>query len=609
MASVNKQWTSPSGGGLLRALAFGLAACISAVATAAEPAPVGSISTNAVSLTNGLSLLEARQRVLDYNESIQGKILGVEIARKRYLAEKGIFEPQLVGSAEAQENNRTNNAQQQITLLGTRTFAERNNLYNGGLEFLGPSGGQLRIGYTLRDLQNNLQRTRGVGQEFETFLGFNVTQPLLKNFGPAATLVKIRLAAAESDVAFQDYRRQMMLIVSQAEAAYWDLYLTQEQFRISQESVEAADKILKDNRQRVEVGKASELEVLEAQAGYAYRTSKRSEAEQKMLEAINRLSTLYSESALDTNRFISVADRPEAKEIPLSLFQRFQDAFDLNPDYLSRKKQVIEENIRLAYAKNQRYPQLDLKSSFGLNGLGDSPESSFTQVERTAFPSWSVSLELRVPLGGGIRERNQLEAARLSQRQALIGLKEIEVQIVNAIDLALSKVRATRENIQSYESVADFNQKLLETQMVRLDVGKTDSRTVLETEQKLFEAKIAIIDSLVQYQKALLELDLVTGVTLRARGLDLTKEQLQMKTTAMLKSGRVPEQLFAGFFHEAKAEYEKATPEQAEGLRQLRQKMHELQDRSVPPAEPDSAEQDQARQLLRQKMQELEKRP
>src|SRR5206468_3835220 len=103
----------------------------------------------------------------------------------------------------------------------------------------------------------------------------------------------VRLAALGSDIAFQDYRRQMMIIVSTAEASYWSLYLAQEQVRFFQESVATAEKILNDNRARVQAGKSSELEVLEAQAGLALRRSKLSEAEEKLYEAINKVLTLY----------------------------------------------------------------------------------------------------------------------------------------------------------------------------------------------------------------------------------------------------------------------------------------------------------------------------
>jgi hypothetical protein len=56
----------------------------------------------------------------------------------------------------------------------------------------------------------------------------------------------------------------------------------------------------------------------------------------------------------------------------------------------------------------------------------------------------------------------------------------------------------------------------------------------LDTEEKLFEAKVARLDSMVQYQKALLEFQLVKGTILADHGLDISKAELQEQTSRLL---------------------------------------------------------------------------
>jgi outer membrane protein TolC len=231
----------------------------------------------------GLTVSELLLRVMRHNESIQMKMLEADVSQKAQQAEHGVFEPQVVSSLERVDSRRPNNTQQlfSLGLSGADQLNERNSIYSGGLEFLIPSGAKIQTGYTLRELNNNLQR--GLGNEFETFVGASLVQPLLKNFGRAATMARMRLAALASDVAFQEYRRQLMLTLAQAEAGYWDLYLSQEQERISQESVGIAARILEDNKARSLVGKASELEVLQAQAGLSLRKSRQNEATLKVI--------------------------------------------------------------------------------------------------------------------------------------------------------------------------------------------------------------------------------------------------------------------------------------------------------------------------------------
>jgi outer membrane protein len=489
-----------------------------------------------------LTLREMLQRVLDYNESVQMKMLEAEISGKTVKAESGIFEPAVVASVDHVDSKRPNNIQEQRSLM-TSELDERNNLYNGGLEFLSPIGSKFKLGVSLRELQNNLQKqgsiitsgTNHINHEYETFIGLSVVQPLLKNFGVNATTVRIRLAAAASDLAFQDYRRQLMLTVGRAEAAYWDLYLTQEQERIASESVSIAEGILSDNRNRLKVGRSSELEVLQAEAGLSLRQARRSEAQTKRVQGVTELATLLSERGFVTNASLKAVDRPAIREVPLSYFDSSQLAYELNPDYLSRKIQIQQESIRLAYARNQRWPELDLKANYGFNGLGQSPSESWYDVDHQDFPAWSVGVEMRIPVTGGIKERNELEAARLGHKRALLGLKEVEVQIANALDSALHKVRSYLDNVRTYQKAVDFYQELIASLLERLKVGRIDSLTVLENEEKLFEAKIAALENLIQYQKAFLETELVTGSTLQVRNLELTKNQLRAKTAAYLE--------------------------------------------------------------------------
>ena len=559
-----------------------------------------------------LTLNEMLRRVLDHNESVQIKMLEAEISEKLEQAEQGIFEPQVVGSVEKSDSQRPNNTQQQLNLgfSPVSQLTERNALYSGGLEFLLPSGGQLQTGYTLRKLDNNLQQS--ARNEYETFVGTTLTQPLLKNFGRAATMVRIRLAALASDIAFQEYRRQLMLVFAGAEAAYWDLYLSQEQRRITQESVAMAGKILKDNRERFQVGTAPELEVLQAQAGLSLRQTALNEAQLKVFDGANRLATFYSDVTVRIDTPVHVTDHPTVKNVSLEYFDNYQIAYELNPDYLIGQTQISQEELRVQYARNQRLPQLNLSGSYGFNGLGNSPRDSHGDIYNREFPAWSVGLDMRIPLAGGMKERREWEAAKLGKTRALFGLREIEVQIANSLKSALLKVETYLENVQSYQTVVDFHQELFEAQLARLEVGSIDSRTVLETEEQLFQAKVNAVESLVSYRKALLELELIRGSTLHSRNLDLTKAQLEAKTTHLLRSGHWSDLTLESYQRQAMRHLDPDSQAQEEALRILRQKLEDSRsNRHSQPIRVDSdpAKEHEAARSMRQKLQQLNTRP
>lgn len=493
-----------------------------------------------------LKLVDFLRLVAEHNESLQAQMLEAEAGRHKAAAERGIFEPDWVSSILREANKRTNNVQEEAAQGGQALFSERNTIYDTGLESLVPTGGKIRLGYTLSDLVNNVNPLPFISptnnpyiQQYQTFVGVTFTQPLLKNAGSSFTLAKIRLAALESNVAFQQYRRQLMLTISGAEAAYWNLYFAQEQLRFFEESVALAQSILSDSQEKLRAGEASELDVLEAQSGLALRKTKQNEALQNFHDAIGRLHILAGSTPAPGDTTFRAVDRPPELAPGLSYTESFYQSFRLNPDYLIELEKVDQEKLRLGVAKNQLLPDLNLKAAYGYNGLGRSPADSWEMTEHQNFPSWSVGLELRVPLAGSIQGRNDYQASQLQLQEAVLNLNGVGTQIANALKTSLQKARTWHDSVQSYQTVVHFNEDLLKTERARLNAGKVDARKVFEVEADLFDARQSLADAAVQARRAELEFELAGGSLLKNRKLDLTREELRQRTLGLLHSNRL----------------------------------------------------------------------
>ena len=158
-------------------------------------------------------------------------------------------------------------------------------------------------------------------------------------------------------------------------------------------------------------------------------------------------------------------------------------------------------------------------------------------IEDGQYEAWSFGVEVRVPAFGDIKGRRELAAARHRKQQALIHLKEAEIEIVNGLDAAIRKVAGSREQAENYKLVADFSRRVLDTELSRLDAGKSDSRKVLDVEDDLAEALSAEIESIVRHQTALLEYELAGGSLLRARQV----EPLDLPDAGAVSPSRPPE--------------------------------------------------------------------
>jgi len=324
----------------------------------------------------------------------------------------------------------------------------------------------------------------------------------------------------------------MLVVVGSVESVYWDLYVAQERLELRRASVAAAERLLVENRERVQEGKMAEIELVEAEAGLAQRRSAASDAMQHLVEVSGRLRTLFAEPVDEPNWVLHASDVPPAAAPAAPIDEALRDSVALHPEYLSRLHRAEQEKVRVAYARNQRWPQVDLKASYGNNGLGDSYHSSITDLEHDDHESWSVGVELRIPVLTGIRQANTVRAAQAHRREALLNLKAAEVEIANNIFTAQRKVESLKAVAANYDEVAAAGQRLLKNEQNRLTEGKTDSRRLLEVENQFADAQVASIESRGEYEKARVEFEMSSGRLLKLRGLDLEDTAANKKTKA-----------------------------------------------------------------------------
>jgi outer membrane protein TolC len=496
-------------------------------------------STSADGPKEALSLEDFLQKVLERNKAIQARLMAFHSARSLLRAENAFYEPALVSSSEYIDRQRANTIEIERSLRSGGFFVERNQNYSAAVEFRTPLNSRVRVGAGSRKLKNNIQRTVIVDldAEYEANVGVSIEQPLLKGAGPVAAFAGKRLALRNAEAAFQEYRRQMMQIVAEAEMAYWQLHFAQEEHRLSTESVTVAQTVADDSRARFDAGRGSRLDVLEADAGLAVRKSRQSEARQKWVDALNKLASYFATSVQKSGIEYVATDAPISSDVDLSFQNTARTAFAMSPDRLRARAVVEQEKIRVGYARNQRLPQVDLKASFGASGLGYDYATAWRDVEGGRFPAWTISLEMRVPLFGGIRERNELRAARQRQRQAELNSEDVETQLSSGLDSAQQRVESSLVAARNYESVVEFRDNLLETQIQSAQVGRTDARTVLEAEQELFAARLGQLQSEIEHQRALLELQIIAGNLLKVRDIEIGMNELEEESWDWAKEG------------------------------------------------------------------------
>ncbi len=242
-----------------------------------------------------LLLAELIRQVVADNQQIQMQKTDWMIRQTEADRTRAIFEPEFVTSLERESHSQRNSVEDSLGQGLATTYSERNWNFDAAVQALAPTGGKVKLGYNYNQLSNSLTRSlTDEENEYQMYLGVNLTQPLLKNAGTKATKAGIMSADLESSAAFQEYRLKMMQRVSKVSVDYWDYYQACKKLSLRNDSHRIAEQILADNQERHRTGKMAETEVLEAIIGVHTRKSLLSETAHEQMKIANRLRSLLS---------------------------------------------------------------------------------------------------------------------------------------------------------------------------------------------------------------------------------------------------------------------------------------------------------------------------
>lgn len=464
-----------------------------------------------------LSVHDCIVLALDNNLEISIERLSPQVDLATIRQARGAFDPALVLTPNYEENTTPLDAASSVAAGGLKSTKSRTSSLATSLQGKIPWGTQYDFGLRTTDAQNTFNSFR---DQYSTFWGLGLTQPLLKGFGAANQLTAIRIARKQKEISDESFAMKVMDIVTRIKSAYYNLVFAMENRRVQIQALDLAVRLLEDNRKRVEIGVMPLLEVTQAESGVAGREEDIILANQEVSLRTNELRSLISGNASEfwKQKLFPVDAPTEIPEPSFKLDEVISTALNDRPDYHQAKLVIEQRHLQLKYDENQTYPQVDLKSTYGFNGLGGNlPDSINSDREK-----WSVGFSIRIPLPDqtdrGIRDKSKLDKER-----AILQLKQIEqnvlVEVNNAMDSvwnSYKRIRATRVSTRAAEQA-------LEAENMKLKTGTSTSFVILDLQKKLADTKSRQIRAIADYHIALAQLHKAEGASLRENDIELVK--------------------------------------------------------------------------------------
>lgn len=483
-----------------------------------------------------LSMRDVVALALANNNEIKIQRLQPDLGQQQIRFAKGAFDPQFSFSTQYSYSTTPQNAVEFISTGGLvggfndpRSFTAENYSLNWTLGGKTPLGTQYSVGLNQLQSRNdiNIQIPPSLFfPEYTSVLGLTLTQPLLRGAGPAANLAELRIARVQKQIGWYDWQQQLISTLGQTVSLYLDLIFASENLKVREGAVRTARLLEEQNIRRVRAGKMRPADVWEAQTSVAANSDNALRAANAFIEAQNnlkaRIFSLAEVSAGPTGRLEPVDDlRIPALSMDRSQF--LQEAFSKRPEYLKVTAELEKEGIKVRYARNQVYPQVDLQAGYGLTGLEGDFGNSFDQVFEGEGPALSFGVIFSVPLGNQ-KELASLQSAKIKQQQALLGLEKTSIDITLDVDTAMGIAETTRKQVEVAAQTTVTAKLTAEAQEKLLEEGKSTTFDVVRLQNDFADASTRELAALANYRKAVLRLAVARGTLLEELGISLENE-------------------------------------------------------------------------------------
>ena len=517
-----------------------------------------------------LSLKEAVQRALENNNDIEVSRDDVKFQETQVRSLLGFYDPVFRATPNFSRSQTTGSE-------ATNDFRVNADF----TQFL-RSGGDYQVFFNNSRTENAFAQaqvtsgsvTSSSSAIYSSQLGIRFNQPLARNFRVDNTRRQITIARRRLEQTDADFRLRATETITQTQRAYWDLVFALRNQQNQVANVNLARENLRQIEARIEAGAAAPLSRAEVATELANRESELLLATQQVSIFENSLKQLILRDPLSvawTQTFMPT-DAPIVTPVPVSLETALDDAmanrFELRR--LNLQREIVAEDIK--YYKNQTKPQIDLNTTFSLDGLSRSgtnsaintnlltspqdllllnslnatrstlglpdivnpaftiPPSpgflfggfprSISNIFRSDAPNFSIGMTISFPLRNRTAKAN-LEGARIQQNQLEAQTRSQEQAVIVEVRNAVQAVETTRQRVLTARRARENAEIQLEGERKLFEAGRSTTFLLFQRENALTNARNAEIRAETDHSKSIADLQRVTSTSFSANGIQV----------------------------------------------------------------------------------------
>jgi len=313
----------------------------------------------------------------------------------------------------------------------------------------------------------------------------------------------LREEVATREVEATDFNLQETVnrTVRDLKVAYFDLGLAHASTQLVEKNKSILDQFLRIAETRYAVGQASQADVLKAQTQLS-----------RMMEELLKLGRERPMLEAEINRALgrglraapAVPEAAELRETPLELEALHELALRTRPQLLALQSAIARSDKMLELARKDYYPDFDVRFSYGQR---DSMPDGTKRSDMV-----SLTLAINLPVWRDTKRGPRLAEAQAMREQAQ---RMYEAQRNELAMKLRQQVAATDQNLRSarlyQKDILPQSRLTVEAALAAYRVNRVDFMTLLDNQMSVFNFEIAHATAVSAYNKALVEIDLLTG--------------------------------------------------------------------------------------------------
>jgi outer membrane protein len=373
-----------------------------------------------------------------------------------------------------------------------------------------------------------------------------IAQPLWRGAGRANNTRYIAIAKTNKKISAAVLEEQIITTITGTRNLYIDLVSLQDSVKVQEQAVKAAELLLHNDQEQLNVGRLPPIEVARAQSLVTSTQLVLRQAialrdqQQVILRTLLDPQSLTGTPGAAPEIVATDPLLPPQAESQAPLPDLVKSAWENRPDVQAARLQVTNGERQVASSANAAKPEIDLYGTYesrgvvipGLTSIGGDTLTGNAIID--AIPTggsrssalYEAGIQFSLPVQNRAARAN-LGADKALLRQQQLRVTQLESQVAAEVQNAITALHAAKSAADAATKARELQAQLLGAAQEGFSAGYSTNVSVIEQQTYLTQALTTEVLAKAAWLKAASQLDRVLGRTLEKSGISLKRDQVQ----------------------------------------------------------------------------------